>query len=167
MCLSISIRQSMRFLAGNDVQAVQHAVRSSFSTTSPHTAKRSEARWQPHCQDMSTMRGEVSSVVTRGSCCLFTTRVKCLVRIIKVVSEQSIRNGYRRIDNLATSKSKISTLTSCGKALRADTTDRHDRRQPHHLRSVVSLCECTTWSRSYFKFCPAGYGLTLSLFFLC
>ena len=43
----------------------------------------------------------------------------------------------------------VSTLTSCGKALRAETTDRHDRRQPHHLRSVVSLCEFTTWSRSY------------------
>src|SRR5260221_3425701 len=64
------------------------------------------------------------------------------------------RNGYRRIDNPATAKLKISTLTSCGKALRAETTDRNDRSQPHHLRSVVSLCEFTTWSRSYFQFCP-------------
>ncbi len=72
------------------------------------------------------------------------------------------KEPLRRFIHPTTHAPEISTLTSRGTVLRTETTDRPDRRKPRHLRFVVSLCECTTRSRSYFFCFPMMSSLSPS-----
>jgi hypothetical protein len=63
------------------------------------------------------------------------------------LTENQKGTAKQMIENPTTSSPKISTLTECVLTAFAETTDRPDRRQPPHLRSIVSDCKPNTLSQ--------------------